>query len=123
MYTVDEIKAIVDEIQYLDWQIKVRMDGKRPYLQVFGHGPDPNDNMKDARWSSRKWWLSPHMCKNEIIRTAYMAVRGAVMHEMEEMFLYKGQQIFSPHMDYDIVAETMRSRGCKNSRDDGMQGV
>lgn len=123
MFTVEKIKEIVSQIKYLDWEIKVRMDGERPYLQVYGHGPDPSKGMEDAEWSSRKWWLSPHMCKNEIIRTAYMAVRGAVMHEMDEMFLYRGQQVFSPHINYDIVADMMAEVNCKDSRDGGMQGV
>ncbi len=123
MFTVEQIREIVGEIQYLDWELRVRMDGDRPYLQVYGHGPDPNDEMRDAPWSSRKWFISPHMCKNEIIRTAYKAVQAAVEHEMNEMFLYRGQQIFSPHMNYDIIAETMSAKNCKDARDNGMTGI
>ena len=121
--TFGEIKAIIDRIEYLDWEIRVRMDGERPYVQVFGHGPNPKNNMEEEDWSSRKWFISPHMCINEIIRTAYKAIECAVAHEMNEMFLYKGQAVFTPHMDYDEIAEIMEDHSMTNSRDNGMQGV
>lgn len=123
MFTLEQIKEVVTQVRYLDWDILVRVDGERPYIQVYGHGPDPNEGMKNASWSSRKWFVSPHMCKNEIIRTAYKAIQAAVEHEMNEFFLYRGQQIFSPHMNYDITADMMAEIDCKDSRDGGMQGV
>lgn len=120
---VSEIRNIVSDIRYLDWQFLVRMDGERPYLQVRGHGPDPNQEMKDENWTGRKWWLSTHMCKNEVIRTAYKALECAVKHEMDEMFTYRGAQIMSPHLDYDVVVDMMRTISYKDTRDNGMTGV
>ncbi len=79
--------------------------------------------MEDADWSSRKWFLSPHMCKNEIIRTAYKAIECAVAHEMNENFLYKGVAIMTPHMDYEEIVNIMTDHDCSDSRAGGMQGV
>jgi len=129
-----ELQDIVAEVTYLDWKLVVELDKaatlvpneqRRPYLQVLGHGPDPQDGMKDAEWSSRKFWLSGVMCKNEVIRTALKAIECAVAHEMYENILYKGYPVFTPHMDYDVQVEMMRTKGdgFKNSRTDGMQGL
>jgi hypothetical protein len=123
MFTTDEIREIVAYMSYLDWELRVLMDGDHPYLQVFGHGPDPKQNMKDEKWSGRKFFISPHMCKNEIIRTGLLAVERAVAHEMYENILYKGFAIFTPHMDYEEIVEIMRDHSVIDSRDGGMQGV
>ena len=128
MFTSDEIREIVDNVSYLDWDILVCVDGAnrdsdRLYLQVHGHGPDPKQNMEDAQWSSRKWWLSRHMCKNEIIRTALKAIECAVAHEMYENILYKGYAVFTPHMDYEEVVKIMRDHSVIDSRENGMQGA
>lgn len=119
----EEIKAIIDRIEYLDWEIRLRLDGTRIYLQIFGHGPNPKNDMIEEDWSGRKWFVSPHMCINEIIRTAYKAIECAVAHEMNEMFLYRGQPVFTPHMDYDEIAEIMDDHSMTDARDNGMQGV
>jgi hypothetical protein len=129
-----ELQDIVAQVTYLDWKLVVELDKaavlvpddqRRPYLQVLGHGPDPQNGMEDAEWSSRKFWLSGVMCKNEVIRTALKAIECAVAHEMYENILYKGYAVFTPHMDYDVQVEMMRTQGdgYKNSRIDGMQGT
>lgn len=122
MFTVTEIDEIVANVSYLDWEIRLLLDGPRPYIQVFGHGSDPKDGMRDAQWSGRKWFVSQHMCKNEIIRTAYKAIECAVAHEMNENFLYKGVAVMTPHMDYEEIVDIMTDHDCIDAREDGMQG-
>lgn len=122
MFSETELRVIVYSVSYLDWNIRLLYDGPRPYLQVHGHGPDPKEGMKDAEWSGRKWFVSPHMCKNEVIRTAYKAIENAVAHEMNENFLYKGVAIMTPHMDYEEIVDIMKDHDCIDSREDGMQG-
>lgn len=89
-----------------DWRLQVRLDGNRPYMQVFGDGVD-SDTGEPVRWSGRKHWLSPHMTKNEVVRTAWNAVVGAMLHEMQEGFLFNGVRIFDPHVDYEELARLM----------------
>jgi hypothetical protein len=122
MFSEKEIRDIVSKISYLDWDIRLKHDGDRPYIQIYGHGPDPKDGMRDAQWSGRKWFVSPHMCQNEIIRTAYKAIECAVAHEMNENFLYRGVAIMTPHMDYDEIVDVMTDHDCIDAREDGMQG-
>ena len=107
MKTVAEIKAIVAECSYLDWDIRLRMDGDRPYVQVFGFGLDPHSG-KDESWSGRKWMLSSHMCDNEIVRTCHKAIETAVLHEMNEHFKFKDFPIANPHLNFDILVDLAR---------------
>jgi len=53
-------------------------------------------------WSGRKWRLSSHMTKGEIVQTAFMACLAWEEHECREAFKYKGQPVMSPH--YNIEA-------------------
>lgn len=116
------IENIVSKISYLDWIIKVRYDDNRPYLQVYGHGSSPKGNSEE-KWSGRKWWLSPHMCENEIVNTAYKAIEAAVLHEMREHFKFRNVAIFNPHLDYTQLAYFIINKEPFDTRSDGLYGV
>lgn len=93
------------DVRYKDWDIHIRMDGDRPYLQI---------GFRDFDWTKaggekeyqhgRKWMLSPHMTKSEIVQTAFKAVMMAEEHETREKFTYKGRTIFGPHFSVDKLA-------------------
>lgn len=119
---IDEIREIVGQIKYLDWEIMVRMDGDRPYLQVKGNGPNPDTGTVDE-WTGRKWFLSPHMCRNEVIRTAHKAIEEAVLHEMNEQFTYCGVRIFDPRLNYDKIVDMAEDEDFLDARENGMQGL
>lgn len=106
MNTGDNIKLdaaafrkILDNIEYAGregWTINIKFDDKRPYLQIESHGGD-------LAWTGRKWFLSPHMCVTEVVRTAFKAVLAAEEHEACENFKYVGAAIFSPHISVDAL--------------------
>lgn len=48
---------------------------------------------------TRKWQLSPHMTRSELIQTAFKCVLTSVEHEAREQFSYRGQAIYGPHLD------------------------
>lgn len=110
MYTVQEIRDIVAKCSFEDWLIEVRMDGTRPYLQVHVLNGKDSETGLPMEWTGRKWMLSPHMCKNEIITTAFKAVMTAMEHEVRESFRYKGAAIFNPHMDPDALVDFVSNR-------------
>ena len=61
----------------------------------------------------RKWLLSEHMVKSEIVATAMKAVLAAEEHEARELFKYKGKAIYNPHIDVEMLAaacDTMETR-------------
>lgn len=69
------------------------MDGLRPTLQL--EFPDG--------WKSRKWFLSPHMTKGELVQTCLKAVLTAEEHEAREKFLYRGRAVLGPHIDIEAL--------------------
>jgi hypothetical protein len=110
MYTFDQICEIISQCSFGDWKIEVHMDGSRPYMQV--HVVDGRDSETGAvlEWTGRKWMLSPFMCKNEIVATAFKAVMTAMEHEIRENFRYRGVAIFNPHLDPDALVEFVSNR-------------
>lgn len=92
---IRKVYAVLDQVRYLDWKFFVGADGHRLYMQV-------SFDANGEHWNGRKWLLSPHMTRSEIVQTAFKAVMTAVEHEVRESFLYKERAIFGPH--YDIEA-------------------
>ena len=101
-------EEIINVLSFIDipfgWNILTRNDGPEFYLQI--HNPAGKDNFSDEEypWKGRKWKLSVHMKNDEIVRTAKKALDAAIEHEVAEMFKYRGQAIFHPHLDVDKLA-------------------
>jgi hypothetical protein len=95
---IQQILACVD---YKDWLFHVGRMGDGYYLQLNFLALVSSDS--PTQWTSRKWYISPHACKSEVIQTALKAVLTAEEHEARERFLYKGRAIFGPHKDVDAL--------------------
>lgn len=94
--TLDELKSIVKEIEYRDWFIKVAEDGESLYIQLIFDA----DGHKQR---GRKWRISKHMIKDEIVYTVMKAALTAEEHEAREHFRYRGRRIFGPHIGVDAL--------------------
>ena len=107
MMTFADMQVIVANIKYDEpgWEIRLKLDDNRPYLQVYCTSGICNVTGSRIEWSACKWMLSPHMCRSEVVRTAYKAIEAAVLHEMNEKFTYKGECIFEPHFDVEALVE------------------
>ena len=100
-------RSFLSAIRYRDgWDICLRRDGSRWYLQVRFKAPDIETG-KPATQYGRKWLLSPHMCESEIVTTAFKACLAAEEHECKERFRYRGQPVFTPHLDVNRMALLM----------------
>lgn len=53
----------------------------------------------------RKWLLSQHMTRSEVVQTALKAVLTVLEHEARENFKYRGAAIFGPHFDVDALSD------------------
>jgi len=110
------LQEIVSQIKYKDWTLRVnRGQDMRPYLQVVFFA-DCTVSGKHMMQIGRKWWLSPHMCKGEVVSTAYKAIEGAEMHEMREHFRYRGVAIYNPHIDPDALLEVAEKLDVREER-------
>lgn len=59
---------------------------------------------------TRKWRLSEHMTRSEIVQTALKCVLTSVEHEARERFLYRGQAIFGPHFDVEQLVDLVKAK-------------
>jgi len=71
-------------------------------------------------WRGAKHYLSPHMCRQEIVSTILHAIERAEMHEVHEWFRYKGRSIYNPHLDPDALVEVAKFARNFNTRDNAM---
>lgn len=104
MFTRYNVIQILKDIQYKDWELTVGniSDMDRPmYLQV--RFIDANGDVQKGR----KWMLSQHMTKSEIVQTAFKAILTAEEHEAREQFRYKGRLVYGPHIDVDVLASVV----------------
>ncbi|MGE0751893.1 MAG: hypothetical protein AB7F39_06470 [Variibacter sp.] len=102
--TPTAIEAILSHVEFPNTRFLVRVSdegtGCAPYLQLEQKG-QCNVTGAPVRWRGRKWKLSAHMTKSEIVQTAFLAVLTAVEHETRETFKFKGAAIFGPHFDVE----------------------
>jgi hypothetical protein len=102
----DEIKAIVSNIEYKDWTFRIlqatgAQDGPL-FLQVKFVTVNVVTGLPYTALG-RKWLLSEHMVKSELVGTALKAVLAAEEHEARELFKYNAKAIFNPHIDVDAL--------------------
>lgn len=64
----------------------------------------------------RKWMLSKHMTRSEIVQTALMAVLAAEEHEARENFKYMGQSIFDPHYNVNKLLNLRQDENALDKR-------
>jgi hypothetical protein len=109
-----EMQDILDRVSYPGWEFLVGVDAagfshSRPYLQIRCTGGVCNVTGEPLSWSSRKWFLSPHMTPSEVVQTAFKAAITAMEHELREQFTYRGQAIFGPHFDVEALVDMAKA--------------
>ena len=62
------------------------------------------------RQLTRRWLLSPHMLKGEVVSTAFLCIMTSMEHRVREWFLYRNKPIFHPHYNIDDLAAVCESR-------------
>lgn len=100
--TLSYVKEILRSVRYKDWQFRVEERGDHMFLQVVFTEADLVSK-EPAVQHGRKWILSKHMTKSEVVTTAFKAVITAEEHECRERFRYMGRAIFGPHYNVDAL--------------------
>src|SRR5579864_7229094 len=100
--TVTEMQNLFNQLEYKGFNFTVNCMGERPYLQLKW---DSACVITGAFYknTSRKWFLSEHMTKSELVQTAFKACLTAEEHEARENFKYKGEPIYGPHFNVDAL--------------------
>ena len=115
--TPDQLQAVVDNCKFSDWVIDLSREGDRFYIQVGDPVGTDNITGESLPWKSRKWFVSPHMCVSELVRTCYKCVQTAMLHELDEKFSYRGVLIYDPHRNLDLLVDTALSADALDTRD------
>ncbi len=108
-------RRVLNEVSFPGYRFRLSEANDHLILQV---ECDDTCNVtgKKIHWKGRKWRLSLHMTKSEIVQTAFKAVLTAVEHETRENFTYKGASIFDPHYDVDRLVELRESESALEVR-------
>src|SRR5690606_37153327 len=104
-----DIDKITSNIKYKDWRFVVGEKNGTLSLQIKFNAPD-NYTGEVEEQSCRKYQLSEHMVKTEVVETAWLAVQRAELHEAGENFWYKGVLPYCPHIDIDARVEIMKDK-------------
>jgi hypothetical protein len=104
MLMYDDILGVLHDVQFNDWVFDLRIDSGRPYFCVRFTGRC-NTTGRIQAWEGKKWFLSSPPTRSEIVQTAFKAVITALEHEARETFRCKGEAIFGPHFDCDLLVE------------------
>lgn len=101
----------MSEVRFRDYIFKVvfEREGYRHYLQAEYYEPDIVTGEVELQ-KTRKWLLSPHMTKSEIVQTAFKCALTSMEHRTREHFLYMGERVYSPHYDVDALVELCRAK-------------
>lgn len=110
--TFGELLLILDDIDCsvggIVWTIRARLMGDGFYLQIRYMEPDIVSGIPELQ-SGRKWYVSSHATKSEVVQTVLKAALTSAEHIVREHFRYRGQNIFGPHFDVDALAALVAS--------------
>lgn len=100
--TLAQIRAVVALCEFEGFNFDVLENGDFLYLQA-AWLEECIVTGKATLQQSRKWILSPHMTRSEIVQTCFKLAMTAVEHRTRESFKYRGRRIFGPHFDVDAL--------------------
>lgn len=125
--TLEEIAEITSRITYKPgWALLLGVDGERPYLQVSVSAEAEASLCSQRRdgtrepWKSGKRYLSLHMCRQEVVGTAFDLIKAAELHETHEWFRYRNASIYNPHLDPDVLAAVAKRKDAFVTRENAM---
>lgn len=131
--TPQDILAIISRVTYKPgWSILLGFDSgtaensSRPFVQL--EVDETSDASLDSYkrdgtrtpWKSAKRYLSPHMCRQEVVGAVFGLIKDAELHEVHEWFRYRGASIFNPHLDPDVLVSVARRKESFVTRENAM---
>lgn len=109
LQTKDSLLLLVQGCSFGDWNIDLKFDSDRPYVQLSFMGTCDYTGKTELQ-HCRKYTLSYEMCDSEVVRTVFVAINQAMLHEVEEKFKFKGRRIYNPHRDVHALWEISNSQ-------------
>lgn len=88
----------------VDWSPVWGPMGGGFYIQLRYEEPDINTGEVSTQYC-RKWYISKHSTKSEIVQTVLKACLTSVEHMVREHFRYQGVPVLTPHYDIDLLVQ------------------
>jgi hypothetical protein len=102
--TYNELPEILDQINCsvgeVSWIPRMDIMDFGFYIQLTYHEPDIHAGILEIQ-SGRKWYISSHATKSEVVQTVLKAALTSAEHMVREHFTYQNVRIFGPHFDVD----------------------
>lgn len=107
MIDLKMLQNIIDNVKCRDFTFRVEERDGGFLVQVQAWRPDASQPNKTTNNLSlqkgRKWYVSKHSCRTELMSTLLAAVVRFETHEILESFTWCGQRIYSPHLSIDYL--------------------
>lgn len=102
--TIQEMRETVElcATGALEYFFTVRETHGGIVLQGFYKEADINTGAVEEQ-ATRKWLLSPHMTKSEVVQTVFKCVLTSYEHRVREHFTYRERRVFGPHYNVDAL--------------------
>lgn len=110
-------QEVIDNIQCLDYNFTIVKKENYSYLQAWYLEKDIDTGIEEVQ-KTRKWLLSEHMVKSEIVQTALKCVLTSLEHRAREHFKYKGELVFGPHYDVEALYELAKAKRLEVRKDE-----
>ncbi|HKS27788.1 MAG TPA: hypothetical protein VJS44_08210 [Pyrinomonadaceae bacterium] len=107
--TLEEAREIVSLIKFRNYIFEVLEKNGVMYLRARYLEADIITGEEEMQYT-RKWQLSEHMVKSELVQTAFKCVLTSAEHTTREHFLYKGERVYGPHFDVDALYEIAKAK-------------
>lgn len=109
------VYGVLEEVVFQNYMFLVTKEGDNFFLKASFTAPCNKTGALETH-KTRKWRLSKHMVKSEIVQTAFKLVLTSIEHEAREQFTYKGMPIFGPHYDVDVLVDVMKAGKSQDER-------
>lgn len=112
--TYEELESIVSDVRCevgeVQWTVQIGSLGANGYfLRVFYLERDVVTHEVEEQ-KGRKWYISRHSTKSEVVQTILKAALTSAEHMVREHFTYKGARIFGPHFNVDDLVELVSAK-------------
>lgn len=87
-------------VEYRDHRWRVGRMGNGSFIQIAYDEVDVDTGMlREQR--GRKWYVSTHATKSEVVQTMLLAALTSAEHRVREHFMYMDARVFMPHHNVD----------------------
>lgn len=107
---IEKARTHVSDCEYPGYSFVVEEDSRGAvYLQAYYEEIDTITGKQETQYT-RRWFLSPHMVKSEIVATTFKCIMTSMEHRAREWFTYRQKAIYQPHYDVDKLYEICEER-------------